>query len=114
MMCASSVTRAGSFSRRAAAALLGLTAFLIVAAPSRAHAQMDAGSLRVLVIDKSGGVVRGATVTLTNANTGVSQAAVSDDQGYVNFTPLPRGTYTLLSALDGFRSREVNDVSVDV
>ena len=81
---------------------------------STAHAQSDARSLRVLLLDSSAAIVPGATVTLTNAGTGTAQTATSDGEGYANFTPLPRGTYRLLAALDGFQSREVNGLTVDV
>lgn len=99
---------------RLAVSALGLVAVPFITAPPSAYAQMDAGSLRVLVLDQSSAVVPGATVTLTNANTGVAQTAVSDDQGYVNFTPLGRGTYDLLTVLDGFRGREMKGLTVDV
>lgn len=55
---------------RLTVSLLGLVAVFLGAGSSRAHAQTDAGSLRVLVLDQSSAVVPGATVTLTNANTG--------------------------------------------
>ena len=86
----------------------------LAAGAATAHAQTDTGSLRVLVLDQSAGVVPGATLTLTNANTGTSQNAISDGEGYVNFSPIPRGTYNLLTALDGFRGREMKGVTVDV
>jgi hypothetical protein len=99
---------------RQAVGRLGLAAALLAAGSPAAHAQMDAGSLRVLVLDQSAAVVPGAAVSLTNANTGTSQQAISDSQGYVNFTPLPRGTYDLFIALDGFRSHEIKGLTVDV
>jgi hypothetical protein len=86
----------------------------LAAVVSTAAAQMDAGSLRVLILDRSEAVVPGAAVTLTNSGTGTSQAATADDQGYVNFTPLPRGTYELRTELQGFRAAVVKDVTVDV
>jgi Carboxypeptidase regulatory-like domain/TonB dependent receptor-like, beta-barrel len=79
-----------------------------------ARAQMDAGSLRVLVLDKSDAVVPGATVTLTNSGTGTSQTATSDTDGYANFTPLPRGTYELHLELQGFRPTVMKQVTIDV
>lgn len=94
--------------------LLGLLTILLGAFPAAARAQMDAGSLRVLLLDGSSAVIPGVTVTLTNINTGASSFVVSDTEGYVNFSPLPRGTYTLLAALSGFRSHEMRDITVDV
>jgi hypothetical protein len=92
----------------------GLAAVLVCLTPLAAYAQMDAGALRILVLDQSAAVVPGATVTLTNVNTGVPQNAVTDAEGYVSFTPLPRGSYDLLAALEGFRSHQVKSVTVDV
>jgi hypothetical protein len=97
-----------------AVSTLVLLAVALLAHPFRAHAQMDAGSLRVLVLDQSAAVVPGATVTLTNVNTGAIQTAVSDGEGYVNFSPLGRGTYDMLTVLDGFRGRELKAVTLNV
>jgi hypothetical protein len=99
---------------RGLATLVGAIAVLIGPGLRAADAQMDAGSLRVLVLDPSAAVIPGATVTLTNAATGVSRIAVSDGEGYVNFTPLARGTYGLRAGLDGFRTQEVQGLTVDV
>jgi hypothetical protein len=101
--------------RRAAAALqLAVAVLVLISIPAMARAQMDAGSLRALITDQSGGVVPGATVTLTGAATGVGRDLVSDDQGYVTFSPVQRGTYLLRVTLTGFRTHEIKDVTVDV
>ena len=71
-------------------------------------------SLRALIADQSGAVVPGATVTLTNAATGVAQSLVSDTEGYVAFTPIQRGNYSLRVELSGFRTREIKAITVDV
>ena len=93
-----------------------LAVLSIVLGPGRrtASAQMDAGALRVLILDPSAAVMPGVTVTLTNAATGAVQTATSDSEGYVSFTPLSRGSYNLLTALDGFQSHELQGVTVDV
>ncbi|MEO7273507.1 MAG: carboxypeptidase-like regulatory domain-containing protein [Vicinamibacterales bacterium] len=82
--------------------------------PSIAGAQTDAGSLRALVADQSGGIVPGATATLTNAATGVTQTLVSDGEGYVSFSSIQRGNYNLRVELSGFRAREITSITVDV
>lgn len=92
----------------------GMAALLVLLLPAVARAQMDAGSLRALVTDQSAGVVPGASVTLTNAATGVVQTSVSDGEGYVNFTPLQRGSYNLRVELSGFRTRDITAITVDV
>lgn len=108
------LSRRGARSRaiRAGVLLAALCASLFSPVPVRA--QMDAGSLRVLVLDQSAGVMPGASLTLTNANTGATQTAVTDDAGYVNFTPLPRGTYDLRAELTGFRTQDVKTIAIDV
>jgi hypothetical protein len=100
--------------RDALLSILALLAILIGPGLRTASAQMDAGSLRVLVLDPSAAVMPGVTVTLTNAATAAARTATSDSEGYVSFTPLPRGTYNLLTAIDGFQSHELLGITVDV
>ncbi|MFP5378351.1 MAG: TonB-dependent receptor domain-containing protein [Vicinamibacteria bacterium] len=93
----------------AAALVLG-----VLALPSAAAAQADAGALRVLVTDQTEAIVPGATVDVTNAATGVTQSGVSDMSGYAQFSPLPRGLYTVRVSLPGFQTVEVTGLRVDV
>ena len=102
------------FPHRGLITLLVVLEALVGSGLHTAHAQMDAGSVRVLVLDSSDAVVPGATLTLTNLATAATQTAISDGEGYVSFTPLPRGTYILLTALDGFQTRQVDDMTIDV
>jgi hypothetical protein len=94
--------------------LLELAVALLIVLPATARAQMDAGALRALITDQSGGVVPGATATLTNVATDVARDVVSDSEGYVAFSPIQRGTYVLRVELQGFRPRELEDITVDV
>ena len=87
---------------------------LVLMFPAIVRAQTDAGALRALVADQSGAVVPGATVTLTNAATGVERSLVSDSEGYAAFSPIQRGNYDLRVELSGFRTREIKTISVDV
>jgi hypothetical protein len=96
------------------ATLLRLALALLILLPSIARAQMDAGALRALITDQSGGVIPGATVALTNDATGATRNVSSDGEGYVTFSPIQRGTYTLRVELSGFRPREIKDITVDV
>lgn len=89
-------------------------ALVLLCTPVIARAQTDAGALRALVADQSGGVVPGATVILTNAATGVARTLVSDNEGYVAFSPIQRGSYDLRVELSGFRTREITAITVDV
>jgi len=73
-------------------ALLLSTIFFLLT--SSALAQYGA-SLEGTVTDKSGAVVAGAIVTITNQATGVSRNAVTGDSGFYRITGLPPGRYNV-------------------
>jgi hypothetical protein len=78
------------------------------------NAQQDAGVLRILAQDQSGGVAAGATVKVTNADTNTSASQVTNSQGYATFSPVARGTYVVEVSLKGFATVHLNSVSIDV
>jgi hypothetical protein len=86
----------------------------MAAAVRPAHAQTDAGALRVLVSDQTGAIVPGASVDLIEPATNVSRTAVSDGEGYASFVPTRRGSYLVRATLSGFQTVEVSNVTVDV
>src|SRR4051812_41454087 len=59
-------------------------------------------TIRGNVQDSSGGVLPGATVTVTNAGTKSVQSTVSDDRGQYLVTGLYPGTYDIRVELSGF------------
>ena len=62
-------------------------------------------TLRGTVQDSSGGVLPGATVTLTNSGTKSAATTVTDDRGSYLFVTFP-GTYSLKVELSGFTLRD--------
>jgi hypothetical protein len=64
--------------------------------------QSSTSSLRGTVSDPQGAVLAGASVTLTNANTGFSQSTKTDGAGVYQFLQVPPGTYTLTVSMAGF------------
>ena len=78
---------------------LVLVAFL--ATP--AFAQLDRGQIAGFVKDQSGGVIPGATVTATSAQTGRARTAVTDANGYYVFPAVTPGVYDLSVELEGFK-----------
>ena len=68
---------------------------LALALPTLAHAQggSTTATVRGTVTDTSGGVLPGATVTITDAGTKAIRSTVSDDRGGYLFTGLFPGTY---------------------
>src|SRR5688572_9916155 len=80
-----------------------ICAFLVVASlmlPSLASAQT--ADIVGRVMDNSGGVLPGATVTVENTGTRDVRTAVTSGTGDYVFTLLPIGTYTVKIELEGF------------
>src|ERR1700686_187064 len=63
------------------------------------------------VSDASGAAVPGATVTVTNKETGLKRAASTDDSGRFNFPQLKPGTYLVKVEAEGFESQQNDAVS---
>src|SRR4029453_12176826 len=73
------------------------------------------GSITGTVVDGSGSVLPGVTVTLTldGGGIGSGQTAVSNEQGAYQFTRLVPGTYGVKAELQGFRSVDQRSISVN-
>lgn len=91
-----------------------LAATLLLLLPVAAAAQTPLGRVAGTVLDESGGVLPGATVTLTNAGTGQASTTVAGETGAFLFPQVPIGTYTVTVNLEGFKSAEFTDVNVAV
>lgn len=74
---------------------------LTVSVPA-ALAQVADAIVEVNAVDSSGGVLPGATVTLTRPETGFTQTAVTDTNGLARVIGLPPGTYTATIEMPGF------------
>ena len=72
------------------------------AVPGRA--QVPVGSLIGVVHDQTGGVMQGATVTVTSKDTGRERQVVSAADGSFRVAPLIPGGYTVKAAASGFRT----------
>ena len=70
------------------------------------------GSIRGTVQDSSGGVLPGATVTLTNTGTNAMQNAVSDGRGQFILGGIFPGTYDMKVELSGFKSYEQKAIAI--
>jgi hypothetical protein len=78
---------------------------------SSAFAQYGA-SLEGTVTDKSGAVVAGATITITDEATGVSRTAVSGSEGFYRINELPPGTYKVIVEAASFKKNTRSGVVV--
>ena len=75
---------------------------------SVACAQVAAGQsvdvvVKGLVTDQTGAVLPGASVTVTNVETGLVRSATTDRSGFYRTPPAPAGVYTVTVELTGFR-----------
>ena len=86
--------------------------FLLCAAP--AWAQFETGSITGTVTDSSGGTLPGATVTLRNLATNVTQMTVTNDTGAYEFFTLRVGRYEVKVELSGFTTATVPDVALAI
>ena len=66
------------------------------------------------MLDTSGAVLPGATITLTSEQTNQVQTAASGETGAFLFPQVPVGTYKVDIALQGFKSATFTKVSVAV
>src|SRR5512144_3335567 len=70
------------------------------------------GGITGVVRDAQGGVLPGATVTVTSADTGLTRSAVTEQDGTFLVTLLPPGRYTVDAELTGFGKASVPNVDV--
>jgi hypothetical protein len=96
---------------------LWLLALLLALAAGPAFAQGGAGSTGSIqgeVVDESGGVLPGVSVTATGTTMLGSQTAVTNAQGVFRFLGVPAGTYKLTFDLQGFNKRTRDDIRVGI
>src|SRR3954447_10702977 len=72
------------------------------------------GSINGTIVDASQAVVSGATLVLTNTDTGETRQIASSDQGYFNFVDLARGEYRLAIRASGFRELQMGPLELTV
>jgi hypothetical protein len=71
-------------------------------------AQSDNGRVTGTVSDPTGAIIPGAAVTLTNTQTGAVSTQTSSGDGTFNFPAVPRGSYKIDVAHDGFTTLTQN------
>jgi len=77
-------------------------------------AQAVTGTILGAVTDTTGAVMPGVTVTLTNANTGLTRTVVTDTNGEYTAPSLPTGRYVVKAELQGFKTVSVPDADLGV
>ena len=87
-------------------------AVLVVSLP--ASAQQQLGAIQGTISDSTGAVMPGVTVTVTNADTGVTRTTVSNQSGVYRVPSVEPGSYRVRAELQGFRTAGSDDVVVSV
>ena len=85
--------------------LLSLTAF---------GQQTTSGNLNLTVTDPSNAVVAGATVTITNMETGAVRTGETNTSGMVDLQTLNPGNYTVTVEAKGFKKSVSRDIIISV
>ena len=77
---------------------------VLVGGASAAWAQLPTATILGVVRDADAAVIPGATLTATNADTGLSRTTQSSADGSYRFAALPVGRWQVRAELDGFRT----------
>ena len=91
-----------------------LAAACVIAAALPSFAQFDTATVVGTVRDNTGGVVPGATVTLTNIDTGVATVRVTEASGSFEFMTVRIGRYKVTAELQGFSTAVADNIQVTV
>lgn len=78
----------------------------------RLSAQTPTATIFVELRDQTGAVLPGVVVTLTNQANGIGRTGVTTPEGTLVVPLLQAGTYTLVAALDGYKTEVVRDIKV--
>jgi hypothetical protein len=98
-------------STRPAALLLG---WLLVPLLATAAAAQTTATVSGTVVDASGGVLPGVTVTATNVATGLVRRDVTGSEGRYVIPALPPGRYAVRAELSGFKPHVRRDLELTV
>src|ERR1700728_2337872 len=80
---------------------------MVLSNPICSRTQGTASQVNGTVMDGSGAIIVGATVTVTNSATGVAYHAATDNLGAYHVTDLPPGTYTMEVSKSGFATQHI-------
>ncbi len=86
--------------------VLALVLCTLVLTSATARGQASTATIRGIVQDPTGGVLPGATITLTNTGTNAVQTTVTDGRGQYLLAGLFPGTYDMKVEMDGFKTYE--------
>ncbi|HXG64161.1 MAG TPA: carboxypeptidase-like regulatory domain-containing protein, partial [Blastocatellia bacterium] len=79
-----------------------------------AFSQSATATLSGTVVDQTGAVVPGASISVVDAARGLKRQATTNDEGYFIIPLLPPSTYSVTIERQGFASAQVKDVVLNV
>ena len=79
-----------------------------------AFSQLNYGRILGAITDQTGGVIAGATVTITDTDRGVTRTLVTDNAGEYNAPSLLPSTYSVKAEAKGFRTVDRQNVVIGV
>src|SRR5438270_12504768 len=79
-----------------------------------ALAQTGDAEIAGLIKDPSASAVPGASVILTNQDTGVTRSIITDADGRYRFYPVPPGRYSIKVEVTGFKTSALNDMQISL
>jgi hypothetical protein len=85
-----------------------------VMAEQRVEAQVVNAELSGSVVDQSGAVLPGATITASGTQTGVTRVVTTDERGRYVLLALPPGSYEIKVELQGFKSELRSGVTLTI
>lgn len=91
-----------------------ILAVALLAGAVTSYAQEFRGSIAGTVSDPNGAAVAGATVTLRNTETNITQTVTSNDSGSYAFPLVQPGTYTVSATGNGFKTSARENLGVKV
>src|SRR5215475_8854850 len=100
----------GVIARRSLQIALYVTFFLVISS-APAWAQGFTASVFGNVIDNTGAVIPGVTITVTNTGTGQQKTVISDESGNYTVLQLQPGAYSVAAELTGFK-QTLNQVTL--
>jgi hypothetical protein len=92
---------------------LALGVLVVASQPAVLGAQTTSASVSGSIQDSQGGILPGATVTLTSNTQGNVLTAVTDESGRYNFAIVRPDTYSLKATLQGFKTLERTNLVVN-
>ncbi len=95
--------------------ILGLVCAIVLSlssSPAYGQGAATFSSLTGDVSDQNGGALTGATVTVTNNGTGISQSAQTDSSGHFSFLRLPPGSYKVAVEAASFKKWEAKELTL--